>query len=930
MKRIFKIKEFWYRYEWQHRGSPHIHGLLWLDAAPDCLDIDALTEEERREVITYFDRHVSASIGHIYDGIHPTNNPCRRRYCDLSVTERRSDLDKLLSAVQRHTRHGDYCLRKKRGSNTRVCRFGFPIPVETESALRKENGIWKFFPKRNDSLLQRFNRFLTQAWRGNTDCSAITSKDGVLNYIAKYASKGEQPSESYSDILKRILERNAPDTAAVTLIRQLLVSSVAERNFPCQEVMHLLLGWPLFHASRTFVVLSLNDEWRPLDRRSSNMVGFYARRPNDPELDMLTLFKFAVEYRVENQRVKKRRRECVVRVIPFVKLSDDPDEREKYFEVQSKLHIPWRNNFNDLKPADSTWEEFYIENQLNQVGAEAFADEFPHQPEELSYEMEPEDPEAIVRDAGMAASRMGPIIGRNEPLGHRPIDEAELWPTFETLASITEDSIKQYLRSYDENLVVVRSGGRVIHYGDMSREQRVILDICDQQLDNPAYAERKRVLVQGKAGTGKSEVIRALRSKLEQRQALGQHGSKIYVILAPTGAAAVNIDGKTLHSALRIPVSGRMMPLNGENLRTLQRDFADVRFIIIDEYSMIGLRLLCKVNQRLQEAKHNAQEPFGGCFVYLFGDVNQLPPVRDLAIYQEAPERDDDAQYGADIVNSIQKFIILTVCHRQSGDQQSFRDALDHIAVGEVRREDWQLLISRRREINQGEMQTFADAVRLFPTNSQVLDYNLEKLSETGHAVAVIEASHNNSTARQGSEVLAQGLSAKLYLTKGCRIMLRRNLCVRRGLVNGSLGTVREIIYRAGERPPLLPYAILIEFDKFTGPYYSENLFPLLPITNTWRDQNVECSRRQFPISLAYAMTIHKSQGLTLDRVVIDIGLKEASVGLSYVAFSRVRRLTDLIVNEGFNYDRLENLKKLKHIGLRKMFYSKIASRSRH
>lgn len=192
-------------------------------------------------------------------------------------------------------------------------------------------------------------------------------------------------------------------------------------------------------------------------------------------------------------------------------------------------------------------------------------------------------------------------------------------------------------------------------------------------------------------------------------------------------------------------------------------------------------------------------------------------------------------------------------------------------------------------------------------------------------AVALIEAVHNNETARQSSDNSAEGLSRRLYLSIGCRIMLRRNICVDKGLVNGSLGTVRTIAYHNEERPPSLPYLLLIEFDKYTGPFLPPSYnrirnpslpsthshflgnrhFPLLPTIVSWREQSVECTRRQFPINLAYALTIHKAQGLTLDKVVVDIGDRETSPGISYIAFSRVRRIEDLLILKAFNYMRL-------------------------
>lgn len=342
--------------EWQHRGSPHVHGLLWLTHAPDCTNLNSLSEQERVQIIRYFDENVHAQLEHLHR-VPTAENPCRARYSDLTDNQKLVDLDELLSSVQRHTRCGNHCLRKERNSNRRVCRFGCPLSLEESSTLRVDNGYWKFYPRRNDEWLQRYNKYITQAWRGNTDFSAIISKEAVLKYIAKYASKGEQPSETYAEILGRIIRQNSAETPAKTIIREMLTNSVAERNISAQEVMHLLLGWPLCHASRSFIVLPLRNEWQALGQRQ-RLISRYSTRPC--ELESITLFNFVKDYRFRGQVVVARQKECIVRVVPFIRLTDDPDNNELYYKYQYKLNIPWRGDFDHAKPEDITWEEFYL------------------------------------------------------------------------------------------------------------------------------------------------------------------------------------------------------------------------------------------------------------------------------------------------------------------------------------------------------------------------------------------------------------------------------------------------------------------------------------------------------------------------------------------------------------------------------------------
>jgi len=151
-------------------------------------------------------------------------------------------------------------------------------------------------------------------------------------------------------------------------------------------------------------------------------------------------------------------------------------------------------------------------------------------------------------------------------------------------------------------------------------------------------------------------------------------------------------------------------------------------------------------------------------------------------------------------------------------------------------------------------------------------------------------------------------------------MMLRKNLCVEKGLVNGTLGTVRDIVYRGNEVPPSLPYILLVEFDGYEGPFICDRLFPLKPSKSNWKDHGVDCTRKQFPINLAYALTVHKAQGLTLDKAIVDIGNREAAAGLTYVALSRVRGIEDLLLMKPFDYPRLEMIGRMGQVVRREAF----------
>eukprot|EP00698_Gefionella_okellyi_P004267 TRINITY_DN1395_c0_g1_i1.p1 TRINITY_DN1395_c0_g1~~TRINITY_DN1395_c0_g1_i1.p1 ORF type:complete len:200 (+),score=33.58 TRINITY_DN1395_c0_g1_i1:677-1276(+) len=150
----------------------------------------------------------------------------------------------------------------------------------------------------------------------------------------------------------------------------------------------------------------------------------------------------------------------------------------------------------------------------------------------------------------------------------------------------------------------------------------------------------------------------------------------------------------------------------------------------------------------------------------------------------------------------------------------------------------------------------------------------------------------------------ARYLLRELYLCQGCRVMLSDNVWVEASLCNGAQGYVVGAIFNQDQPPPALPVAVIVQFDGYTGPSIHPHLprcAPILPLEAVWGSGK---SRLQIPLRPSYAMTIHKSQGQTLDSCVVQLGEDETSPGLTFVALSRVRKLSDLIV-EPMPFSRL-------------------------
>ena len=185
---------------------------------------------------------------------------------------------------------------------------------------------------------------------------------------------------------------------------------------------------------------------------------------------------------------------------------------------------------------------------------------------------------------------------------------------------------------------------------------------------------------------------------------------------------------------------------------------------------------------------------------------------------------------------------------------------------------------------------------------------------------------HSGPNASKGSFDDAGGLEPIVCLAKGACVMLSSNLLVDMGLVNGAMGTIHAICYKTGQAPPSLPVAVTVLFDHYSGPTLSDGTVPITPLRRSWSSSGSSCSRLQLPLKLAWAVTIHKSQGLTLDSVTVDVGKKEFCTGLTFVAISRVRRITNILLSPPFPYQRLKSLSRSKRMEERKCEEERLSS----
>ena len=208
------------------------------------------------------------------------------------------------------------------------------------------------------------------------------------------------------------------------------------------------------------------------------------------------------------------------------------------------------------------------------------------------------------------------------------------------------------------------------------------------------------------------------------------------------------------------------------------------------------------------------------------------------------------------------------------------------------------------------ECDRFKDALRLYYTKREVLEYNHKQLRDLGLPVKKINAIHTGVGAAKACSDVAEGLHAEVDMAIGARVMLTRNLWVEKGLVNGAMGTVRDISWKEGQDPSKdLPEVLMVQFDNYKGPFFAEDadgsgFVPIFPTTAWFECNGADCTRTQFPLRIAYAITVHKAQGLKLPRVVLNITGKDFALGLSYVAISRVKTFDGLLFDEFVDLER--------------------------
>lgn len=376
---------------------------------------------------------------------------------------------------------------------------------------------------------------------------------------------------------------------------------------------------------------------------------------------------------------------------------------------------------------------------------------------------------------------------------------------------------------------------------------------------------RENVFVTGRAGTGKSTLLNHL----------SWNTSKQLVISAPTGVAALNVGGQTIHSLFRLPI-GVIADHDIEQNGDLRKLLNTIDTLVIDEVSMVNADLLDAVDRSLRQARQRKEEAFGGVQIVLFGDPYQLAPVpgdADERAYFEDQYR-SMWFFDAKVWNETDLRIFeLNTIHRQH--EEEFKAMLNAVRHGTVTAE----IAGRLNEVG-ARPAPGADAITLATRNDTVNRINAAELAQLPGRALTAKA---DITGDFGGRAFPA--DETLELKVGARVMFLRNDPDQRW-VNGTVGTVRKITSTVyvevdGETHEVEPAV----WDKYKYSYSAAT-------KQLTRDIVAEFT--QFPLRLAWAVTIHKSQGKTYDRAIVDLGQRSFAPGQTYVALSRITELYGL------------------------------------
>ena len=388
---------------------------------------------------------------------------------------------------------------------------------------------------------------------------------------------------------------------------------------------------------------------------------------------------------------------------------------------------------------------------------------------------------------------------------------------------------------------------------------------------------RGHYFVTGKAGTGKSTLLNIFRKTTKKKVA----------VLAPTGIAALNVRGQTIHSFFGFPP--KMLEAHELTKRRNWRMYANVETIIIDEISMVRADMMDNIDLFLRNNR-GINEPFGGVQMIFYGDLFQLPPIIATPEERHIMQQEYDTPYffSSYVMKDEVDIHTIELSHVYRQDNLRFVNLLDRVRKRDIDYDDLEELNERYYENLEDTATDYY--ITLSSVNATVNALNTKKLNEIDLPEITFTANIKGAfnTRRYPAESL-------LKLKQGAQVMFVKNDPDKR-FVNGTIGKISHlseneikvvVIERNGDEKTVEVQPLEWEIIKYKYEHTSGKL-----------NADVIGVFKQYPLKLAWAITIHKSQGQTFERVIIDLGKGAFEYGQTYVALSRCTTLEGIILKK--------------------------------
>ena len=945
------ITDHFIMYEFQNRGSIHLHALFWSDTDPDkpvsypyhqkIKDItEASIRNRNSEGFQKLFTELQEEFHLICSAVNPKNDingteiqrmkidyealehPSSRMACEIKH-DKKLDLCALLNHLQHHTQCKKHkCLRRKKGESKLSCRYGFPFRKNESKLLYfDENNNLVFRAERNDDRLNTYCEDMMRLHRANMDFRPVTSMHAVIAYITKYICKSEIPSEMLKTLKRlaanprRPLNRSSP---GIALLQRYVMRDIG-RDISGQEIDTYFLGYSLSECSRTFDNISINPQSSYVNIYKEEFYysewHLYLKRPfifrNLSFVELLRNYYYN-DKGVWTRKTSKAMRRKIIIFFPDIRNS----KKEDYWKVRCLACIPCfsvtgclgncKNWFDRAKLAKK--EKIDLRIYLNETDPWDIIDyENNDLPESDKFAID-EDARNIMSFDNHDSGALDLI---DENLGAHDFIDKEKEKKRMQKYNIPESA-------HDLSLDLHHLKGPPIdisriNFNTLNYRQNLAFKFAQAILQN---VTKESCIIHGVGGTGKSYIIASI---LKWAQ-LELGSTNDILVTAPSGQAASLLpQGQTIHSALGIQVPLTLFrDFKGSKLSIWQNKLSNMKLLIIDEFSMVGAKLLHCLDRRLRQMfpkRHN--QYMGGLPILFFGDIAQLPPTNDSSCFTEISFEDKmETINGKNLYKNIKFAVTLTEVKRT--EDEEFINHLGRLRLGIHTPRDMNYFLQRSREqVTLEDATRFRNAITLAGTNLEVDRINQERLDALpGKTLRLIAEDQGNFP-----ENNTRRISRTVDLKVGAEVMLIANKNVSVGLCNGSRGRVMGFTFPDGEHTHPV---VWVEFPLYKGPEIIPGKPKAVPITHhifKEESKGKSVSRFQTPLRLAYAMTVHKCQGTTLDIFKYILGKKDIAFGGTYVAFSRAKKLSCLLIIGAPQIDpwkeRFKNMsrgKKNKHV----------------